>query len=357
MALLLPDLHVGGAERLTLDLATAARARGLAVDLLVARAEGPLLGAVPAGVRLIDLGAPRLRQVVAPLRAYLRTTPPLGLVAAMWPLPVLALVAGAGLGVPIVAAEHCSLLRQYAGQTARLLALRGSIRAAYRHAAAIVAVSDGLGRELAGLAGRPVTTIYNPVPVPRRSPVPPPPVAAWAAQPGPHLLGVGRLKAQKNHALLIEAMDLLRRDGAGPIPRLAIVGEGDARAALERRIAALGLGDLVILPGYSATPGDWYAAADLFVLASDYEGLGNVLVEAMHAGLRLVATDCPHGPAELLDRGRLGELVPVGDAGALAGAIRAALAQPPSPARQQARAAQFSLDRALDAYLHVLGAA
>ena len=110
------------------------------------------------------------------------------------------------------------------------------------------------------------------------------------------LLTVGALKEQKNHALLIRSFATVadRHDA-----KLLIVGEGELRPALQQLIDELQLHDRVTLVGFVPDPAPFYATADLFVLASDYEGFALVLVEALHAGLKVVSTDCPDGPAEI----------------------------------------------------------
>lgn len=350
ISFLLPDLGAGGTERLTIDLMAGMLARGHSVDLVLQRHAGEFLPLVPPGVRIIGLSAPRIRQAIKPLRSYFERERPNVLIAAMWPLTVIAVIANWLAGSPsrVIVADHCSLRQQYAGSRARQAALRASIAASYRYADEIVGVSRGVASELATLAALPqerVTVIHNPIPLPLRSGQDPDQL--WQGRPGQRILTVGRLKAQKNHLLLIDAFARLTADREAV---LAIVGNGPLQAELERRIASLELGDRILLPGFSATPGDWYAGADLFVLPSDYEGFGNVLVEAMHHGLPIVSTDCPHGPAEVLDGGTYGHLVPVGDARVLAAALAAALDAPPQRERQRRRAAEFSVERALMAY-------
>lgn len=359
LAFLLPDLQPGGAEKVTLELAAAAVSRGHDVDLLLAAKRGALLDAVPQGVRLVTFDVDRLLHLFGHLRTYFRQERPHALVAAMWPLPVLAIAAGIGLAARprIIAAEHCSLRLQYAEPARTSLLLQASVRATYRFADALVGVSDGVAGEIADLAGLPrgrVASIANPVPRPAQSASPPQDVAAWHARPGLHILAAGRLKAVKNFRLAIAAAGRLRERG---IPaQLAIIGEGEERAALEADIARSGLADHVLLPGHSATPGDWYAAADVFLLTSDYEGLGNVLVEALHFGLPVVSTDCPYGPREVLGDGRWGRLTPMGDAAALADAIAATMASPPRSEDQRRRAADYSVERAAAAYLALMDA-
>ncbi|NBC34942.1 glycosyltransferase [Novosphingobium sp. FSY-8] len=369
IAFVLPSLAGGGTERLTLDLARSALGRGLRVSLLLAQRRGELCDLVPDGVDLVDLDAGRLRDVVGPLRRWMRGTEADALIAALWPLPALAVMARMGLRRAdgtrprLIGVEHCSLLAQYGGDARGRTMLRLSMAVLYGMADGLAGVSDGVAAEMAELAGLPraqVATIYNPVPVPVRSVEEPAAVAAWRARGGVRFIGVGSLKTQKNFPLLLRAFARLSAEasyrGEAP-PQLAIVGEGDQRPLLEAEVARLGLGDQVVMPGFTPTPADWMAAADVFVLSSDYEGLGNVIVEAMHCGLRVVATDCPHGPAEILVNGRYGRLVPVGDAAGLAQAMGRAASDLPDAAGQQARAAWFSVDRALDAYLALAGLA
>jgi glycosyltransferase involved in cell wall biosynthesis len=166
------------------------------------------------------------------------------------------------------------------------------------------------------------------------------------------LLGVGRLEPQKDFALLLRAFARIRRERAA---RLLILGEGRERPRLTQLAKALGVADSVDLPGFVPNPYAHMTRANLFVLSSRYEGLGNVVIEALACGCPVVSTDCPSGPAEVLDRGRYGRLVPVGDPAALAQAILAALEEPVDRARLRGRAAQFSVERAARRYLELMG--
>jgi glycosyltransferase involved in cell wall biosynthesis len=109
--------------------------------------------------------------------------------------------------------------------------------------------------------------------------------------------------------------------------------------------------DRVIIAGFHPDPTPFYKTADLFVLSSDYEGFGNVIVEALACGTPVVSTDCPSGPGEILDSGRYGRLVPVGDAPALAGAMAAALDDTPDRDALIRRSDDFAPDVAARKYL------
>lgn len=350
IAFLLPDLRGGGVERLTIDLLAGCIERGHAVDLVVLREQGDFLPLVPDGVRTIELDVARFRDAALPLRRYLKEQRPHALIAAMWPLTVTAIVAAARLRPRprIVVSDHAALRCQYAEQRLTLASMVATMRTVYRFADGVVGVSDKVSKEIARHTGLPasrVTTIHNPVGPPlerARGGAP------WADATGKRILSVGTLKPVKNHRLLIRAFADLR---ATQEATLAIVGEGPERPALEAQVAEAGLQGHVLLPGFTITPGDWYRGADLFVLASDNEGFGNVLVEALHYGLSIVATDCPGGPSEILGGGRWGRLVPPGDVTALTGAMRASLASPATAVEQIGRAGEFGIDKAVDAYL------
>ena len=135
-----------------------------------------------------------------------------------------------------------------------------------------------------------------------------------------------------------------------------MLGEGPERPRLERLIGELGLADLVALPGFVENPLAYMAKADVLALSSRVEGMPTVIIEALACGTPIVATDCPHGPAELLGDGAYGRLVPVGDAGALGEALAATLSEPRDPERQRRRAAEFAVDRAVERYVQLIRA-
>ncbi|WP_375272194.1 glycosyltransferase [Sphingomonas sp.] len=351
VAFVLPTMTGGGVERIRLVLMQGFLDRGYEVDLVVAQEDGALIELVPPGVKIVRLRQRRFRDVIGPLRRYMRDRRPDVCIVSLWPLTALAVLARVGLrGAPrLILSDHNILTLQYRGAAARVLRL--SLRATYRWADALIGVSRDVARDVARLASIKddrVKVIHNPVPAHVRSDAPPrDPADLWGAGSGKRILTVGTLKSVKNHALLIDAFAQYRRQGDGT---LAILGDGALRGELEQQVRALGLIGHVLLPGFDPEPHDWYASADLFVLSSKHEGFGNVLVEALHFGLPIVATRCRGGPEEILDGGRFGTLVPVGDAAAMAVAMRAALAAPRLIERQRARATDFSVEHTLNVY-------
>jgi glycosyltransferase involved in cell wall biosynthesis len=133
-----------------------------------------------------------------------------------------------------------------------------------------------------------------------------------------------------------------------------ILGEGEERRALEVLIREHGLTDDVALPGFRDDAIAYMAGSALFVLSSAWEGLPTVLIEALAAGTRVVSTDCPSGPREILQDGRLGALVPVGDAAALARAMNDALERPSERVPHQVLR-PFTRDASIDHYLSLIG--
>ena len=127
--------------------------------------------------------------------------------------------------------------------------------------------------------------------------------------------------------------------------------------ALQTLATELGVTQDVEMPGFAHNPFAFMSRAAVFVLSSRYEGLGNVLIEALACGTPVISTDCPSGPAEVLDNGRFGPLVPVGDVAALARAIEDVLDNPPAAQSLRARARLFTVERAVDRYRKLLFAA
>lgn len=165
------------------------------------------------------------------------------------------------------------------------------------------------------------------------------------------IVAVGRLHPQKDFLTLIRAFHLLQQQLQC---KLVILGEGEQRRSLEAEVARLGLTESVALPGHVGAPGSYLAHADLFALSSQYEGFPTVLIEALACGCPVVSTDCPTGPHEILEGGRFGPLVAVGDPAALAEAMRATLQAPLAAATLMERGRTFSIEAATDRLLGVI---
>lgn len=320
LALFLPDLGGGGAERVALALIHGFLDRGYLVDLVLANRRGELLALVPANVEIVDLGAASLRGAILPLVRYLRERRPHALHAMMWPLPLIAILARAIAGVRtrIVGSEHTTLSTMPHGL--RYRTVRAVTRWAYRKADALVTVSAGVAEDLSAFVGVPrerIAVIHNPLLLPVELPDPQTAAGRWPVGTK-RILAVGALKSEKNYPLLLRALMRVRETTSAS---LLILGDGPLRGILERQIADLRLDEAVVLAGFETDPWPYYVAADVFVLSSDCEGLPTVLIEALHAALPIVSTNCPNGPKEILANGVYGDLVSCGNDVALADAL------------------------------------
>jgi len=356
--MVLPDLRGGGAERVSVDLARAFVNAGCDVEFVLMRAVGDFLADAGEFCEIVDLSVSRIRDVSKALSEYLRQRRPDALIAHMWPLTVASVVARyrSGLKCPLLLVEHNTLSLQYGSRGAlHQLALRGSISLSYRFADHIAAVSSGAARDLArigNLRESSVRVLHNPIPL-----KPAPSDAEiryaetfWSHGSGKRLLAVGSLTDQKNYPLLFRALASL----AEPNHQLIILGEGPNDESLRNLAFSLGVADKVTFPGFQPNPAAFYATADVFVLSSSYEGLPTVLIEALSFGLKIVATDCPSGPSEILGNGKWGRLVPVGDSECLAAAIVESFDSPVDCEALKQRAAAFSPDVAAGRYLDLL---
>lgn len=352
IAIFLPDLRPGGAERMRLQMATEWRNHGLDVDFILCNAVGELLQMLPPGIGVIDLKAERMRKALLPLVRYLKREQPDVLLAAMWPLTVIAPIAArlAGFRGRVVVSEHNNMTAAYASRGAMHRFVMGmSMRLGYALADAVVGVSKGVVDDLMLHTGQlrdKFYVIYNPASVGLDGSKTSRPLKLNGRNRV--VLSVGTLKQQKRHDLLIAAFARLPT-GLGAT--LCILGEGAKRSQLERQIVSLGLEGRVLLPGFVADPLPWYAHADLFVLSSDYEGFGNVIVEAMEQGTPIVSTDCPSGPREILEDGKYGTLTPVGDVEALADAMLNSLISMHDKDASKKRAQDFTIAKAANSYL------
>ena len=336
------SLHGGGAERVAADLTARWAQSGRRVTLVTQAGPESDAYALHPAVRRVALGtagasggglrgmAANLRRVAA-LRACLRRYRPDVVLGMMTTASVLAVLAARGLPCRVIATEHTHPPSQ------RLAPLWLRLRRwAYPRADRVVALTGGTAQWLAEhVPGSRLAVIPNPVhwPLPVAEPRLQPP----AREAGPMLLAVGRLHPDKGFDVLLRAYAQLAP--AHPDWRLAILGEGGERAALQAQAEALGIADRVDMPGRAGNVGDWYARADLYVLSSRVEGLSNTLLESLASGVAAVAFDCETGPREIVRDGEDGVLVrPVQDPDALAQALSRLMSDPQARARMAARA-------------------
>jgi len=359
VALVITRFGDGGVERMLVNTANGLAELGVEVSLLAGQSQGPYLDLLSPRVRCCVLDQQRPQQCLA---AFLRATRPGAAISGKLADDRILIGARDAAGVATrVYFRVGNPLGYRAGARngnplARWWKLR-NLRRLYHRADGYIAVSRGIADDLVRYLDVPRERIHvlpNPVVTdallnqPRTRPGHP-----WFA-PGepPVILGAGGLRQQKDFSTLIRAFALLR---ARRRCRLVILGEGRQRRRLERLVRNLGVEEDVDLPGWKPDLHAYMAHAAVFALSSRWEGFGNVLVEAMALGTPVVATDCPTGPREILQGGKRGALVPVGESDALADALDGALEVPPSTDLSRQAAEPYRVVRSAMAYLDALG--
>ncbi|WP_030539094.1 glycosyltransferase family 4 protein [Sphingobium sp. DC-2] len=348
IAFVLPGLGAGGSEHIVSLLCNHFAALGWTVRLIAFEDEAaPAYYSHHPAVRIVRLGMTVKRRSAAAgalamlkrerrLQAALEQAAPDLVVSFLTRTNILSVLSARRSGIPVIVSERNNPELQTVGRLWNML--RGW---AYPRAAGLVTMTQGAMDYFARTMAVKGWVIPNPAP--------PPSAALPRCSDGRTIGAVGRLVPQKGFDRLIDAFARVAAD----IPdwRLVIWGEGPDRAALEAQRDRLGLTGRIALPGITRQPGEWIAQSDMFVLSSRFEGWGIVVGEAMAAGLPVVSFDCPWGPAEMIEQGRSGMLVPNGDIAALGDAI-AALCR--DPARRgalgteaKARMALFDLDHIL----------
>jgi glycosyltransferase involved in cell wall biosynthesis len=347
--LYLPDLEGGGAQRTMLNLATVLRDRdGVTPHLVLGARDGPAMTWCSNSVERTFLPPGRARAQVAALRATVRDLrPDVALSTMLHGNLVLYLATRLMPKRPMVVLRETNSHAHRDDLKPWQTALAG---VAYRAADRVVALSNGVRDELVsryGLSPSRCVTIHNPVDLS----APPAPATRRPRADGFHFLTIGRLSPQKNQALLLRAFAALR----DPSARLTILGEGPLREDLENLAARLDIVDRVAFPGFREDTARYLASADGFVLSSRYEGFGHVLVEALGAGLPVISTDCPFGPADILSQDETGLLVPNEDLDALTAAMARLMADEELRERLAsngpARARDFEASRIGGAYV------
>ncbi len=298
--------------------------------------------------------------MLGPMNRYLRSERPEVVISALMPCDVVMLLARrlSRWNGRLIVSIHSHPLE--AGRHARRFLDRlwpFFIRHFYAGADCVVGISTAVADVTAGLLGRSrerVPVVHNPVLGPG--------FAERMGETAEHpwfrdgedavILAAGRLARPKDYPTLLRAFAQVARQRH---VRLIILGEGEERRTLEQLASDLAVANRVAMPGFVANPYPWMKQARLVVLSSQWEGLPNVIVEALACGTPVVSTDCPSGPRDILSGGEYGRLVPVGDVEALAAAMDEALDAPVDREALVARGMEFTVERIAPRYLDARG--
>lgn len=306
IAFFIGQMGCGGAERVISLLANDYCRRGWDTDIVMLLGND-LFYRLESGVRLVDLsegGGSYLKRApywLKEVRGYLKKEKPDRVVSFIGRINALVLTAALGMKIPVVVSERND--PRHDGRGKYMLAYCDAL---YRTARAVVFQTKAEMECFSHAVKDRGVIIPNPVSVEG---------AVRREQEGFHVVTAGRLAPQKNQAMLIDAMEIVRREI--PEAKCTIYGEGELRQALERYVREKGLKDTVSLPGHALDIHEKIADASVFVLSSEYEGLPNALIEAMMLGIPCITTDYP-GAEEVMEDGVTGLIVPRGDAKALA---------------------------------------
>ena len=353
LSVVFTTMAVGGVGKVFADLANGLVERGLDVDFVLYKAEGPMLDDLDEKINVVDLDVlvhPWSLFAFPPLARYFRRRRPDVVLSAVSGPNVAVLLA---LGLMRMKSKAIVTYHSSVGSETISWLLRKLQNRLYRRADRVVAVSAGAADELAasaGLARSDIEVVYNPLDIERidaSSREKPEETDLFETGAPPVVLAAGRLHPQKDFEALLIAFELVRRRRRA---RLVILGDGPSRPGLEALAGEKGLDEDVRFPGFVRNPYKYMHRSAVFVLSSRFEGLPTVLIEALACGCPVVSTDCPHGPREILENGRWGRLVPVGDVEALAAAIEQTLTAPPPGDELKARAGFFRKEQAVARY-------
>lgn len=360
IGIFVPHLGIGGVQRSMLRTATELARRGHRVDLVLNASRGALVDLVPPEVRVVDLRSRVMATAIRPLSSYLKRERPAVLLSSVCNANVAALIArrlarsDTRLVIREASAPHAQ--RRLLSDNRRLERVYRLIPYVYPWADRIIAVSAGVAEELTrffGIDPDAIDVVWNPVVSEEISgSASAPPGHPWLGEGEPPvILGVGRFARQKDFATLVSAFAILCRTDAA---RLVLIGDGPLRSELEQQVTRSGLRERVEMPGFVVNPYAWMGRAAALAVTSLWEGFGNTIAEALACGTEVVATDCPHGPAEILDGGRYGRLVPTRDPARTAQALSDVLRAEPRREVLLGRAREFSVERAADRYEEIL---
>ena len=334
------DLHGGGAERVIVTLLNEMQTQGLAIELIISKKEGSYLSELNPGISITEIGSRSFIYNIYRLYKHVKKNGTSHLVTTMRGPSIVALAVKIILGknIKAVIREANTPSQEHAKRGLKHYLLNSVTSFLYGFADSIVCVSKGVEVDFKSFYKKidpaKISTIYNPVindaffekadsVIPTDLP--------WPST-SCYFIAVGRFVEQKDYPTLLHAFNIISKTHNA---NLLILGDGPLRNQFVDDVKGLGLESRIFCPGFIDNPFPYMNAAHCYVLSSRWEGLPNALVQAVSLGLKTISTDCPSGPREILDGGKLGLLIPIQDVEALAEAMRQVLANPITEVEKQ----------------------
>lgn len=359
LSILISFSGAGGVEKMVMNLVREFARSQNRIDLLVLRASGPHFSDIPANVNVIQLKAKHTFTAIPEIARYLKRERPNSILVAKDRAARATVIARrlAGVNTHIVVRLGTNLSTALSYRSGVSAWLRTApMQYIYNQVDKIVAVSQGVADDtiaITKVAPEKVMVIRNPVITNK--------FIDEANQAAPHpwfednrvpvIMGIGRFSVQKDFETLLKAFSIVAQ---AQDVRLIILGDGKKREELEAQIKALSLHERVLLPGFQNNVSTWLKHCDLFVLSSRWEGSPNALTEALALGIPSVSTRCPSGPDELLENGRYGPLVPMGDEVAMASAMLSVLEKPLDETTLKQAVEEYHVSLSAKKYLETL---
>jgi len=354
IAFFVPSLD-GGVGKVTAALALGMHEKNIHVEVWSASGPGGYSKELGQTLTMCHLGTGSVRSSFIPLIKMLRKQKPKIVFGASFHANCILILASRFIKQrpQIIIAEHTSLevaLKELS--FFKRILMTALIRLLYPIANAHIAVSEGVAKGIAKYGGvniSGVSVISNPVVSDELFEKSKQAVShPFFELDEPTILTVGRLSKEKDYSTLLTAFALANKE----IPsRLIILGEGSERDNLEKMMCNLNIKDRVSIQGHKDNPYPYFVHSDVFVLSSTREGLPTVLIEALALGMKIVSTDCPSGPREILENGLYGTLVPIKDAVSLAHGIIDAIHSPKKDVPKDALDT-YKIESVITQYIH-----
>jgi glycosyltransferase involved in cell wall biosynthesis len=341
------DLGFGGTEKVIVSLANYFSLLGRKVTILTLSDRNDFAAFLQPEIKIVSLKVDKIKLALPKLIHFIMKNKFDNFFSNVWPLTSVSFIVRIfSPKTKLLFVEHCNISMQFQNRSYLFkLFQKISISLFYKFADHVIAVSIGVKEDLLSMnvTKDKIQVIYNPVITKslKEENISNLAIKNWTKSKHKKLIAVGEFKAQKNFLNLVEAI-YFAKCSLNLDLSLLILGDGEQMSYISSQITKMDLEERIFLAGWVNDPLPYYNLADLFVLSSDYEGFGVVIVEAMSCGLNIVSTDCKSGPSEILMNGDLGTLCKVNDPESLANAIMHALKHPFDKDTLVRRAEDFS---------------